>query len=309
MVMVDIQRALESNTVLRSMTGLTIKQFDELAAIFTIEFERRRKAARRKRKPERAEGAGRKHHLETPEHKLFFALLYLRVYPTMEVAAFLFDAVPGSIHTWVHELLPVLEAALGTSLDLPKRKIRSVEEFLEDFPEAKRVVIDGTERPVRRPKAKERQKTQYSGKKKRHTVKNTLVVNARSKRVLILTKTVGGSTHDKTDLDRNGIVENIPPKIPIDVDLGYKGLEHAYEGINIPKRKPRTSELSDDDKAFNRKLASRRVVVEHEIGHVKRYNCVSHIYRNRRPQFEDRLMLVCCGLSNLARRVRPFGRA
>lgn len=307
--MVNIERALASNSVLRSLTGLTIKQFDELAVTFTTEFERRRAAERRKRKPERAAGAGRKHHLTSIPQKLFFALLYLRVYPTMEVAGFLFDAVPGSIHTWVHELLPILEAALGKQLDLPKRKIRSVKEFLEKFPDAERVIIDGTERPVRRPKDKELQKTRYSGKKKRHTVKNTVVVNPGNKRVLILTPTVDGSTHDKTDLDNNRIVEHIPPEIPIDVDLGYKGLENAFEGINIPTRKPRKGQLSDAEKEANRKLASRRVIVEHEIGHLKRYNCVSHIYRNRKANFEDDLMLLCCGLSNLAHRVKPYDRA
>lgn len=307
--MVNIERALKSNRVLRSLTGLTIKQFRDLQPVFAEKYERRRKAERRKRDPKRAEGAGRKHHLATAEHKLFFVLLYLRVYPTMEVAGFLFDAAPGSIFTWVHEFVPLLEQALGAKQDLPKRKIRSVGEFLENFPDARRVIIDGTERPVRRPKDPEKQRSRYSGKKKRHTVKNTLVVNARTRRVVLLTPTCDGSRHDKKDLEANKVVENIPEHVGIDVDLGYKGLENDYVGIRMPKRKPRTRDLSDADKEANRELARQRVVVEHEIGHVKRYNCVSHIYRNRRVRFEDRLMLVCCGLSNLARRVRPFGRA
>ena len=73
---------------------------------------------------------------------------------------------------WVHGLLPVLEQALGYKQALPERKFRSVEEFLERFPDVKEVILDGTERPVQRPKDPEKQKEHYSGKKKRHTRKH-----------------------------------------------------------------------------------------------------------------------------------------
>lgn len=52
---------------------------------------------------------------------------------------------------------------------LPERKIDSIEAFLECFPAVKRVMIDGTERPIQRPQNLEQQQLNYSGKKKRHT--------------------------------------------------------------------------------------------------------------------------------------------
>jgi hypothetical protein len=73
---------------------------------------------------------------------------------------------------WVHGLLPVFEQALGVKQALPERKVRSMEEFLEHFPEVKEVIFDGTERPVQRPKDSDKQKEHYSGKKKRHTRKH-----------------------------------------------------------------------------------------------------------------------------------------
>lgn len=54
----------------------------------------------------------------------------------------------------------------------PKRaKGRSLEEIIEAFPELQElgVLIDGTERPIRRPKEPTKQKEDYSGKKKRHS--------------------------------------------------------------------------------------------------------------------------------------------
>ncbi|KAF5416868.1 MAG: hypothetical protein C5S48_01595 [Candidatus Methanogaster sp.] len=50
-----------------------------------------------------------------------------------------------------------------------------MEELLEAFPDVGDMLIDGTERPIRRPKDDEKQKENCSGKKKMHTRKNRLV--------------------------------------------------------------------------------------------------------------------------------------
>ncbi len=301
--MLNIERALNNSQIMRSLTGLTPEQFSDLAEGFSLELARQKKAARGKRTPQRAEGGGRPHSLPTAEQKLFFILLYLRVYPTQEVAGFLFDVVRSVINDWIKERLPILEKTLGARQDLPKRKIRSVQEFIEKFPEVKRVIIDSTERPRTRPKDKIKQKSQYSGKKKRHTMKNTIVADPNKRRVVVLGTTVPGPTNDKKDA--YAIVENIPESVPIDGDLAYKGFEDEFLEFYVPKKKPRLKELTDSDKQANREFSRRRVIVEHCIGRGKRYRCVSDIYRNRRENTDDTMMLVCCGLSNFYQRTRP----
>ncbi len=52
-------------------------------------------------------------------------------------------------------------------------------------------MIDGTERPIGRPKDPEQQKLNYSGKKRRHTRKHLAAVDQR-KRVLVLSFVTGG---------------------------------------------------------------------------------------------------------------------
>ena len=59
---------------------------------------------------------------------------------------------------------------------------------------------DATERPIRRPKDPEAQKTYYSGKKKQHTVKNNFLITADSK-VVLLTPCYEGRIHDKRIAD------------------------------------------------------------------------------------------------------------
>jgi len=116
-------------------------------------------------------------------------------------------------------------------------------EFLALFPEYQKMVIDGIERPPTRPKQKEQQRKYYSGKKKRHTMKNTVVADPRTKRFFALTVTTHGSIHDKKDIDNSDIVSNIPDHIPIKVDLVYQGLQNEYVEIIIPQKKSRNGEL------------------------------------------------------------------
>jgi hypothetical protein len=300
--MLDIDRVLRNESVLRSLTGLRIKQFVELHQRFAIELANRKLDTCFER--QRAPGGGRKHTLGNSEGMLFFILLYLKVYPTMELAGFFFKVAKSQVCTWVKTFQPVLEAVLGDTHDLPKRRISTLEEFCKLFPNVKKVVVDGTERPRSRPKNNEQQRKLYSGKKKRHTYKNTLVVEPKRKKVLVLTTTTHGSVHDKKDLDENDIVPNIPDHIPIELDLGYYGLQNQYTGINIPHKKPRNGELTRKQKRHNRKIASSRIRVEHAIGLCKRYRCISDIYRNRRENFEDAIMLTCCGLTNFYQRTR-----
>ena len=150
----------------------------------------------------------------------------------------------------------------------------------------------------------EKQRRHYSGKKKRHTLKNTLVVEPEQKKILILTSTTPGSVHDKKDLDDNDIVPHIPKEIPIELDLGYKGLEKEYQGIIIPHKKPRKGELTETQKQQNREIASSRIRGEHAIGLCKRYRCVSDVFRNRREGFDDAVMFTCCGLANFYQRTK-----
>jgi hypothetical protein len=300
--MLDIDRALREESVMKSLTGLQVRQFEELHKKFDAELLSRKLVAKPKR--QRAVGGGRKHTLEDSTGMLFFILMYFRVYPTMAVAGFLFGAARSRVCEWVKTYQPVLEAVLGKTTDLPQRKISSVEEFIKAFPKVRKLIIDGTERPRARPKDSGKQSRYYSGKKKRHTLKNTLVVEPRRKKILILTPTIPGSVHDKKDLDDNDIVPHVPEDIPIEVDLGYKGLENEYEGILIPHKKPRKSELTEKQKRQNRKIASSRIRGEHTIGLCKRYRCISDVYRNRREGFDDAVMLTCCGLTNFYQRTK-----
>lgn len=80
-------------------------------------------------------------------------------------------------------------------------------------------------------------------------------------------------------------------------DSGYQGLAKLHEKSKTPRKKPRKSGLTDEQKQSNRELASRRVVVEHVIRRLKIFRIAAERYRNRRRRFTLRFNLIA-GLYN-----------
>lgn len=308
--MLNIERALNDERLLRALSGMNRPAFEQLLIAFDSTYQEIQLNQPRIR----AIGGGRKAQLKTAQDKLFFILFYFKCYPTFDVAGLLFDIDRSQAHYWVHKLQPVLERTLGQKMVLPARKIHSIEQFVEQFPTVKRVMIDGTERPIQRPKDPEQQKLNYSGKKKRHTRKHLAAVNEK-KRVLILSQARNGQVHDKREKplrgfpalrllskkrihDRDDLAGSIPEEIPIEVDSGFLGLQKQYDNIHVPHRKPKGGELDETQKEENRLLSSSRVVGENAMRGVKRYDVVSQVDRNRIKNFDDSLMLTPAGLWN-----------
>jgi DDE superfamily endonuclease len=80
--------------------------------------------------------------------------------------------------------------------------------------------------------------------------------------------------------------------------LGYQGLQNQFVNVHLPHKKPKGKELTKAQKQENREFSRQRVKCEHAHAGMKRYNSVTAVYRNRIPDFDDRLMLIAAGLWN-----------
>jgi hypothetical protein len=290
----QIQKALKDKRLLKAIIGMSKKEFEQLLKKFAPLVMHKPYKKNRKRKP----GAGRKHTLDTAEKKLFFILMYMKTYPTFDLAGFLWGVNRSQAKRWVDELRGKLEKALGKEMVLPERKVHSMVEFVQRFPQVKKIIIDGTERPIRRPKDKNKQKECYSGKKKRHTQKN-IVIASPKKEILMLSPTSNGREHDYTLLKKSGLLESIPQDVVCYFDLGFVGVEKDYKvKCCLPYKKPRNGELTTQQKEFNKELSRFRVRVENALAGIKRFRCISDICRNRSEELKDHLMFLACGLWN-----------
>ena len=244
---------------------------------------------------QRAFGAGGPGKLPTTQARLLFLLFYFKCYPLQEVLAFLFGMSQPQACEWIKKLTPQVNRVLGRELLLPARRPADLDTLLKEVPELRLLVLDGVERPVRRPKDKDDQKKDYSGKKKSHRKKNLLLSS--EKRVVYLGPTSPGSVHDKKLADESGLT--YPSDALVLKDTGFQGYEPPGTDTLQPKKKPRGRELHPIQKTINQVISRVRVSVEHAIAGIKRCHIVADIFRNRRQGFVDEVMLAASGLHNL----------
>jgi hypothetical protein len=231
----------------------------------------------------------------TASDKLLFILFYYKLYPIQEVQGFFFGFGKAQANEWIQRLTPVVNQALGYELQLPARQPADVEQVLAACP-ALEFIIDGSERPIQRPKDQERQKQYYSGKKKRHTVKNIVISEKQTKKIRALSATVEGKKHDKALADETDY--RFPQGSVLYKDTGFQGYEPPGVKTRQPKKKPRGGELTEAEKAENRVISKERIGVEHSIGGTKVYRIVKDVLRQHLQGFADIVMETTCGLHN-----------
>jgi hypothetical protein len=295
----NIRRILKSPRIMSALTGTTPEEFKGLLPTFMQVWTQAKWDQHETYATERNIGGGRKGFLKTMEEKLFFILFYYKCYPTYDLLGVIFDCNRSNACRRQFELSVLLEKTLGKKLVLPERQMRTVEEFHKAFPKTQEIFIDGTERPIQRPKNKERQARNYSGKKKRHTKKN-IVITDKNKRVGFLSKTANGKSNDFTMLKEYSPPDHMPKDVLKHLDLGFQGIEKQFPGhkISMPKKKPRGGELTESEKEENKEKSSVRVLIENSLSGVKRARIVADIFRNRRKYFNDLVMNISCGLWN-----------
>src|SRR5262245_59094779 len=189
-----------------ALTGITPSEFQRLLPAFTRAYTHAFPLTRTHAgKPrQRRLGGGRTAVLLRPEDKLLFILVYQKAYPLQELLGSLFGLSQSQANRWVHRLLPILVQALDRLGFLPERSPKRFSQHERRQGEPPDLIIDGTERRRQRPKNPEKQRLHCSGKKKAHSDKNVVIVNARSKRVGYRSGTYAGKTHDKKVAEGEG---------------------------------------------------------------------------------------------------------
>ena len=296
-----------SDTRFRAMTGYDLCEFNNLLPYFEVahdEYLSRYYLNGKPRKGQRSHVIYGNSPLPCVEERLAFILSYLKLNPIQEHHADTFSMTQKQCFEFVHGLHVILQRALKQAGVVPADNDTSLQEVLSkaDFSEKKLLLHDGTEREIPRPVDAELQKDKYSGKRKKHTVKNAVIIAACCL-IVYVSRTFSGRIHDKTIADH---AYTIPAGYTLVQDTGYQG--YQPEGVKIiqPQKKPRGKELTEEQKSSNRQISSYRVRVEHAIGGTKRYRIVKDECRLRKNHFVDDVLLYCAALHNFRLKTRPF---
>jgi hypothetical protein len=276
--------------VFSSLTGLTRDAFDHLHEQF-VEVDAKGRAGtptKRDKKPrQRAAGAGR-HYRHDSQTRLLMALMWLRIYPTVEVLGFFFSLHKTNAALNVHAVLDTLEQNTLFVCERPAQKreqLRSVQAVMDAFPDV-RLIIDAKEQRVRRPSGTDksgqsRQKPFYSGKKKTHTVKTQVSVSPNGA-FQSISESVPGSMHDLSLLRQTGLLHRLNANEAAMLDKGYDGIKGDWpqRTCYLPYKARRGQPLTQEQKEYNRHIAKYRIVVEHSFAQVGAFQSLSQVFRH-----------------------------
>jgi hypothetical protein len=134
-------------------------------------------------------------------------------------------------------------------------------------------------------------------------VKNVLLVD-KELTIQFLSPTLPGTVHDKRVVDATPYP--LPQGSHLLQDLGFLGFTLDGVIIEMPTKKPKKRELTDEQKAANQAKARRRVAIEHVNSSVKRCRILKDVCRLLRQGVRDLIMEIGCALHNFRLRLDPW---
>ena len=224
-----------------------------------------------------------------PGCKLVLALTYWREYRAMRQMGLDYDLSPSTVCDsikWVENTLS--EHPLFCLEDI-KSEIAKLEQ--EGY-KVKYIIGDVEEQGIERPQIN--QEENYSGKKKRHTTKNQIIIDENTTRIINV-HNERGKVHDYQMLKDSDIIDILNELgIGGKFDSGYQGVQKELDKVKIPYKKSKYHELTEEEKEYNKALASERIKIEHTNRTIKIFRIMKETYRNHMNRYEKRLRIICC---------------
>jgi transposase len=121
------------------------------------------------------------------------------------------------------------------------------------------------------------------------------VIHHSTKKILCV-QVARGKTHDFALFKGSRLP--LAPGIELLADTGYQGVDKLHANSQTPHKKSKLHPLTREQKQHNKRLAARRIVVEHLLRYLKRFRILKDTYRNRTKRFGLRLNLLAA-IANL----------
>lgn len=255
-----------------SLTGVTPALFKDMVQRLRPGWVR---LAKRKNRSGRPHGVG-----GLEDHLLVLLILY-RCHITQDFLALLYNVDKATISRSLQRIEPLVRRALSVT-----RSIRVTAE------EAQALLIDATEQPIERPR--KNQKRWYSGKKKRHSIKTEIIATEKG-RIVAVSASTPGAVHD-VKLRRRG--PPLPQNAHAYADSGYQGYQKDHPAIDIPYKKPKGGDLTQEEKEYNNALSRFRVRVEHAIARIKKFRILADRFRYPRATHAAKFAIIA-GIVNI----------
>lgn len=269
-----------------AMLGISYQHFQSLVEC-AERYEKQQQEKQEKEMPRiNAKGGGRPPKLSIAE-SLCLCLFYLRQAPTFEVLGLLFEVskttANDTFNYWLKALRSLLPASLFEEIEQKEENWSDFQEYLAQY----RLLVDSTEQDRERPQDDREQKAYYSGKKKRHTFKSSVISLPEGKDIVDATSGHRGPTSDISLFRQQQ--EKFSDEQKFEGDKAYVGAKN----MTTPHKKPRNGELTEQQRAENKVISSSRIFIEHVIRRIKIPRITQGRFPLRSSCYETVIMVIC----------------
>ena len=285
------EKSNSSRPKVNQLTSLTEEEFEKLLSVFDIQVKKKLKiyTLKGERRKYKSSSEASNSSLPGSRNKLNFMLMGMKENMTQHLLGTCFGMCQSKASEWFDYLLPVLEISMEKQGLCPEFGMDYVH---QDNGET-HLSGDVTEREIQRKTCHSAQKEDFSGKSHMHTEKNFGICNSNG-RILFLSYSFTGSTHDKTIYDELAIDVG---EVPFLLDLGFQGVDEQGSTI-VPFKKPREKKLSTVKKQINQAMSKLRVKVEHAFAGLKRLRMLKDKIRIRCYAKRQVIVKIAAALHN-----------
>ena len=178
--------------------------------------------------------------------------------------------------------------------------------FKRNYPNT-RVIIDGTECPIKKPKNPSAQQTTFSTYKNRNTIK-VLVGATPGGLVSYVSDAYGGSTSDRQIVERSALTSMCSLNDSIMADKGFN-VQDIFAPfdihINIPTFFKKKNRMNSETVIRDRKISRKRVHIERIIGLAKTYRILVEPMTATETKLSSEIVFICFMLCNFRNSIVP----
>lgn len=230
-------------------------------------------------------GGGRPPKLEIAD-QIILTLVYLHHLPTFQMLGVQFGVSESAANYIFHKWIKIFRDLLPASLLEQVKKNTSEWEWVQEILTEYELVVDSYEQPRQRPTDYQEQKKYYSGKQKKHTLKNQVVVMPSGQEIVDV---VVGETGAKVDIKIwRECRENWSESQKFQGDKAYVG----EPAIDTPHKKTRSQDITPEQKKENQQKGRKRIVVEHLIRLVKIFRVAAERFRLKPENYSPVIRVV-----------------
>lgn len=240
-----------------------------------------------------------------PKDQLFLTLIKLRLAKDDFELSILFNLRPNTVSNVTLVWIKFLYYQLRELDFVPPKEVvdeHMPQDFKLKFPNT-RMIIDGTEIPIQKPKKVDAQSVTFSSYKNKNTLKVLVGCSPRGL-VSYVSSAYGGSASDRQICERSELLTNdnmFQKGDSIMADRGFN-VQDLFASkdvkVNMPTFMKGKSQLSASDVVKDRCIASKRIHVERVIGLAKTFKILKKELPAQRVVLGDFIISVCFYLVN-----------